>query len=161
MFFENIDHKLHWIVEDAYIQEIGKIRSELGEIGKIYADYDALLEKLWFLGSEDENVKKAEAHLKKGLQIVGAVENDLHQLTKTGKEPVRSPIKQLELSGDLEKDKERLSDNFARLAVRIRNVGQTLESLSNIDMKSVVSRLEKAYLIVRRAFVLFDRIVRS
>lgn len=149
---------LHWMVEDAYIQEIGKVRSELGEIEQIYADYEALLKKMRTLAGNKE-VDIALKYIEKGVKLLRTVDDDLRLLTKSSKESKRSPIEQLELTGNLKQDVIRLSDNIARLAVRIRNVGQSLLKVDKIDLKSVVARLEKAYLITRKAFVLFDNAV--
>lgn len=155
---------MHWMVEDAYIQEIGKIRSELGEIEQIYADYEALLKKVQAVrqsSGKEEHVDSALRYVANGVKLLRTVDEDLRKLTQTSKESKRSPIDQLELTGDLKRDVVRLSENFARLAVRIRNVGQELQKVGKIDLESIKARLEKAYLTTRRAFVMFDKVTES
>ena len=157
------EQRLQWLTEDAYIKEIGKIRSEIGEVEEIYEDYRMLLDKVKQVISmqHDPNRHSVNAikYLNRGLKLLQSVENDFRTMTKTGKQPRRKPIPQLKLTGDIEQDIVRISDNFARVAVRVRNVGQSLHDIEKIPMDSIKKRLEQAYLLMRRGFVEFEKIM--
>jgi hypothetical protein len=158
-----------FITEDGYIKELGKIRSELGEIQEIYDDFQSLTLRIMELrdnipGEAKKNgqvVGRVSSLLTRALALVEESEEELLLLTGTPKKPRRSPPPYATKGKDVLKEMARISYNIGMLSVRIRNIGQatSADDIKKLQIQSTRDRFEKASEIVRQAFVAWEKII--
>ncbi|MGL4400160.1 MAG: hypothetical protein ACRCXD_09855 [Luteolibacter sp.] len=155
--------------EDAFIKEIGKIRSELGEIQEIYDDFQSLTLRIMEIRDDipgeamatSKIVGRVTSLLTRALGLVEQAEEELLLVSGSPKKPRRNPPPYARQGDKILKEMERISYNIGMLSVRIRNIGQatSADDIKRLQIQSSRDKFEKASEIVRQAFVAWEKIL--
>ena len=161
--FDSIDVANEYCSEQGWPFEVSKVKQEIGELYHVYTDFATLLSRIgWIMehipDQKKHHAKKAMAMLKNDMKMLFALEMDLRNITKDKKPPARNPIQQQPRSDSLKTEFAQVSTDVAKLSARIRNVGQSMDTIRSIDMSGYMDRLEKISDKLRKAWVEFYKI---
>lgn len=149
------------IIDEDWAHEVGQVRSELGEIDLIYKDFDHIYNRLYDIEDiiSDEQRNKIVKSVEKVRSIVVKAEDAFRTITKSPKAPSRKPIKHSTPIGDKKREMQRISTDIARLSVRIRNIGQSVDDFENVPATDIAETFEKASEQLRKVFVQFEKLI--
>lgn len=149
------------LFEKDWAHEVGQVKAELGEIEEIYKDFDAIFNRI--LDIEDvldrEHITKLIRSMERiRLNLIRA-ENSFRSITNSAKAPNRNPIKHSTPVADPKKEMQRISTDIAKLSVRVRNIGQSVDDFENVPTSDVAETFEKASEALRKIFVQFEKLI--
>lgn len=157
------------IQENSYIKDLGKIRSELGEIQEIYDDFQVLTLRIMDIRDKipgdhkmtSKVVNRVSSLLTKGLTLVEDAEEELLLLTGSAKKSRRSPPPYASEGKNVLKEMERISYNIGLLSARVRNIGQatSADDIKKLSIQGVRDKFEKASELLRQAFVAWEKLL--
>lgn len=148
-------------INEDWAHEIGQVKSELGEIDLIYKDFDAIYNRLFDIEDiiNDEQRLQITKAMDKARASVIKAEIKFREITNSEKAPSRKPIKHSTPIGDKKKEMQRISTDIAKLSVRVRNIGQSVDDFKDVEATDIAETFEKASEQLRKVFVNFEKVM--
>jgi hypothetical protein len=161
--FEDVKSAKKYCDEQGWPHEISRVNSEVGELYHIYTDFATLLSRMgWILEHVPEerrrHVRKSMNQIRSAMQTVMSTEMDLRVITQVKAPPERKAIAQAPISLDVGREFRHISSGISKISVRVRNVGQALNNIRSVDVRSAIANLEKISAKLHRAWTDFYKV---